>query len=118
MSRPCAISTQASQVPQGSAVGPSYAVERTREQARGRGLAHAARPREDERLVDAAARDRVAQRLRDGLLPDHVAEALGAVLAREDDVLGHASRTSRLRVKADANPTAAREGLRHMSVTT
>ena len=89
MSRPSAISTQASHSPHGSGVGPF-----TQFSARARMravvvLPHAARPGEHERLRDAAARERVAQRLRHRLLPDDVVEPLRAPLARED-LVGHA----------------------------
>ena len=97
--------------------GPLVAVQRPREQAGGRRLAHAPRPGEDERLVDAAARERVAERLGDGLLPDDLVELFGAPLAREDLVHGRPD-VSTVKLKADAGPTATREGLRHMSVTT
>ena len=73
-------------MPHGSAVGPFYAVQRPGEHTRGGRLAHAARPGEDERLVDASARERVAECLRNGLLPDHVVEALRPPLAGEDGV--------------------------------
>jgi hypothetical protein len=51
----------------GGAVGRE-AVERLGHDARDRGLAHAARPGEQERVRDASLRNRVAQRLRDVLL--------------------------------------------------
>ena len=66
-----------------------FAVEASREDACGRGLADAARAGEDERLRDAAGRDRVAQRLRHAALADHVVEALRTPLAGEDLVGGH-----------------------------
>ena len=88
MSRPCAISTHASQSPHGSGVGPFIAVERPRQDARGRRLAAAARAGEHERMRDAAARNRVAQRTRHRLLPDDIVEALRAPFAREN-LIGH-----------------------------
>ncbi len=63
-------------------------VQRPRQNARERRLAHAARPREDERLADAIAGERVPQGLRHAFLADDIVEALGAVLARED-LVGH-----------------------------
>ena len=88
MSRPCAISTQASHSPHGSAVGPLIAAQRPRQDARGRRLADAARPGEHERLREAAAGERVAQRARHRLLPDDVVEPLRPPFAREN-LVGH-----------------------------
>ena len=88
MSRPSAISTQASQTPHGSAVGPFTQFKRPRQDAGGRRLADAARPGEDERLRQPAARQRVAQRARDRLLADDIVERLRPPLAR-DDLVGH-----------------------------
>ena len=88
MSRPCAISTQASHTPHGSAVGPFSQFSAARQDAGGRGLADAARAGEDERLRDAAGRDRVAQRLRDAALADDVIEPLRTPFAGED-LVGH-----------------------------
>ena len=88
MSRPCAISTQASQVPQGSAVGP---VTQFRPRARMRAVVVLPTPRgpgEDERLRDALRGDRVAERLRDAALADDVIEPLRAPLAGEN-LIGH-----------------------------
>ena len=65
------------------------AVETSREDAGGGGLADAARPGEDERLRDAADGDRVAQRLRDAALADDVVEALRTPLPSEDLITGH-----------------------------
>ena len=56
------------------------AVERTREEARGRGLAGAARAGEEVRVTDAIFGDRVAQRGGDVVLADELREALRAVL--------------------------------------
>ena len=50
------------------------------------GLAHAARAGEQEGVMHALLRDGVGQRARDVLLPDQLVEALGPVLAREDQV--------------------------------
>ena len=88
MSRPCAISTQASHSPHGSGVGPFDAVQRPRQDARRRRLAAASRAREDERMRDAAARDRVAQRARHRLLPDDVVEPLRPPFSGEN-LVGH-----------------------------
>ena len=88
MSRPSAISMQASQTPHGSAVGPFTQLSaRARMRAR-RGLAAAARAGEHERLGDAPALERVAQRPGHGLLAEHVIETLGTPLAGED-LVGH-----------------------------
>ena len=88
MSRPCAISMQASHSPHGSGVGPVDAVQRPRQDARRRRLAAAARAREHERVRDAPARNGVAQRARHRLLPDDIVEALWPPFARED-LIGH-----------------------------
>ena len=84
MSRPCAISTQASQTPHGSAVGPC---SQFRPRARMRAVVVLPTPRgpaEDERLGDAVGGNRVAQRLRDAALADDVIEPLRPPLAGED----------------------------------
>ena len=64
--------------------GTLLAVQRARENARGGGLADAARPREDERLRDTLRADRVTKRLGHAALADHVIETLRAPLAREN----------------------------------
>jgi hypothetical protein len=79
MSRPSAISTQASHVPHGSAVGPCSS-----EDARGRRLSHAARTGEHERLRQPAAPQRVAQRPRHRVLADDIVEPLRPPFARDD----------------------------------
>ena len=84
MSRPCAISTQASHSPHGSAVGPLMQFS-----ARARILAVVVlpTPRGPENTNDCAMRlagDRVAQRLRDPALPDDVIEPLRPPFAREN----------------------------------
>jgi hypothetical protein len=98
MSRPSAISRQASHCPQGSAVGPFAqlalpaglgrrpvrAVERPGQNAGRRGLADAAGTGEDECLRDAPGAQRVLQRPRDRLLADHVVETLRPPLASQD----------------------------------
>ena len=94
MSRPCAISTQASQTPHGSAVGPVDAVERPRQQARSRRLADPAWSGEDERLMDTSAGDGVPQRTRHGLLADDIIEALWTPLASKDLIHGREAMTN------------------------
>ena len=88
MSRPCAISTQASHSPHGSGVGPFTQLSA---RARMRAVVVLPQPREPgkhERMRDAAAGDRVAQRTRHRLLPDDVVEPLRTPLAREN-LVGH-----------------------------
>ena len=71
------------------AVGtPVLAVQRMREHARERRLAHAAGPAEEVRVRDAVPRDRTLERVRDVLLHGDVGEALRAVLPGETEV-GH-----------------------------
>src|SRR4029079_2868518 len=65
---------------------PLGAAQRLGQDARRAGLAHAARAGEQKRVVDALLGDGVGQRARDVLLPDQLVEALGPVLAREDQV--------------------------------
>ena len=62
------------------------AVERPREDARGRRLAGAAHPGEDEGMGDAACGDRVRQRAHHRFLPDQLREGGRAVFAGEDAV--------------------------------
>ena len=88
MSRPSAISMQASQTPHGVGVGPSTQFEGAGQDPGGGGLAAAARPGEDERLGDALALEGVAQRAGDGRLAQHVVERLGPPLPRER-LVGH-----------------------------
>ena len=88
MSRPCAISTQASHSPHGSAVGPCTQFS---PRARIRAVVVLPTPRgpgKHERLRDALGGDGVAQRLRDAALPDDVIEPLRPPLSRED-LVGH-----------------------------
>src|SRR6185503_7846378 len=59
------------------------AVERAREDSRGRGLAAAPRPGEHERLRNAPAGDRIAQRTRDRLLADDLVEPLRTPFASQ-----------------------------------
>src|SRR5262249_3350748 len=54
-----------------------HAVQRTRQDPRGRRLARSALTRKHERVRDAAAGDGVAQRTRDRLLSDDIVEPLG-----------------------------------------
>ena len=88
MSRPSAISTQASHVAARVGGRPLHAVQRARQDARGRRLADAARPGEHERLREPPALERVAQRARHRLLADDVVELLRPPLAG-DDLVGH-----------------------------
>ena len=88
MSRPSAISTQASHVAARIGGRPLLAVQRARQNPRRRRLADAARAGEDERLREPPARERVAQRPRHRLLSDDVVEPLRPPLAR-DDLVGH-----------------------------
>ena len=88
MSRPSAISTQASHDAARIGGRPVHAVQRARQDARRRRLADAARPGEHERLREPAARQRVPQRPRHRLLADDVVELLRPPLAR-DDLVGH-----------------------------
>ena len=74
MSRPSAISRQASHVPARLGRRALLAVQHPRQDARRRRLAHAARPGEDERLGDAARPERVAEGLRHVALPDDLVE--------------------------------------------
>ncbi len=68
--------------------GAALAVERLGEDARGRGLAHATRPGEQEGVRDAAGGDRGLERARHVLLADHVCEALRPQPPREH-LVGH-----------------------------
>ena len=61
-----------------------HAVERPRQDARGRRLAGAALAREHERVRDAVAGDRVAQRARDRRLPDDLVELLRPPFSSQD----------------------------------
>ena len=65
---------------------PALAVEALGEDARDGGLAHAARPGEEECVVHAAAGERVHQRAPHVLLPDELGELLRAPLARQGGV--------------------------------
>ena len=65
-----------------------HAVQRARQNARGGGLADAARSGEHERLGQTPARQRVAQRPRDRLLSDDIVELLRPPFAR-DDLITH-----------------------------
>ena len=81
---PSAISTQASQIAARVGGRSLLAVQRARQDARGRGLADAARAGEDERLRDPLRGDGVAQRLRDAALADDVIEPLRPPFAGEN----------------------------------
>ena len=88
MSRPSAISTQASQTPHGSAVGP---FSQFSARARMRAVVVLPTPRGPEKTNDCAmplGGDRVAQRLRDAALADDVIEPLRAPFAGEN-LVGH-----------------------------
>ena len=88
MSRPCAISTQASHSPHGSAVGPFTQLSA---RARMRAVVVLPQPREPANTNACAMRPlamRVAQRARDRLLPDDIVEPLRPPLAGED-LIGH-----------------------------
>ncbi len=61
--------------------GPLLAVEAAREDARGGGLAAAARPREQVGVVDAVRAQRLHERRGDVLLTHHVREGVGTVAA-------------------------------------
>ena len=63
-----------------------HAVERLREDARGRGLAGAARADEDVSLRQPVLLDRVLERARDVLLADDLVERLRAIFAGENRV--------------------------------
>ena len=62
-------------------VAEIQAVERTSQEARGRGLARAARTGEEVRVADPVVVDRMAQRGRDVVLTDELCEFLRPVLA-------------------------------------
>ena len=117
MSRPCAISWHASQVPQGSAVGPSSQLSA---RASRRAVVVLPTPRGPAKTNAWWMRPLVSA-LRSvcvtACCPTTSSKRCGRHL-RARTVYMTWSRTSRLRMKADADPTAAREGLRHMSVTT
>ena len=88
MSRPSAISTQASQTPHGSAVGP---FSQFSARARIRAVVVLPTPRGPAKTNACASRplaERVAQRPRHRLLADDVVELLRAPLAG-DDLIGH-----------------------------
>ena len=79
---PAATAAQFSQTPHGSPSSPRFeAVERAGEEARGGGLAGAARAGEEVRVADAVLVDRVPERSRDVLLADQLCEFLRPVLA-------------------------------------
>ena len=91
MSRPCAISTQASHVAARLPGRSRFAVQASRENACGRRLSHPARAGKDERLRDALRRDGVAQSLRDAALSDDILEPLRAPFARQNLVVAQCS---------------------------
>ena len=65
------------------------AIERLGEDARGGGLADAARPDEEIGVREPVLFDRVLQRPRDVLLPDDIVERLRPIFAREN-LVAHA----------------------------
>ena len=86
---PSATATQLSHTPHGSPSAPRFgAVHRLREDARGGGLARAARPGEEVRVADTTLAHRVAQRDGDVLLTDQIGEPLGSVLPVQG-LVGH-----------------------------
>ena len=97
------------------------AAQRPREDARRRGLSHAARTGEDERLGQPVARQGVPQGLRHAALAHDVLERLRAVLPGQH-LVGHRGLDGPgarwAAAQPAASPTAARMDLRHMSVTT
>ena len=117
MSRPSAISTQASQVAARIGGRALLAVQRARQDARRRGLADAARAGEDERLRDPLRADGVAQRLGDAALPDDVIEPLGSPFASED-LKGHGGNAECSNVAETGAPDRDPEGLRHSAGST
>ena len=72
-----------------------HAVERLGEDARGRGLADAARPDEEIGVGEAVLLDRVLQRLRDVVLPDQIVKRLRPIFAREN-LVAHVSNLNAL----------------------
>ena len=89
MSRPSAISRQASQRPQGSGIGPCSQLSAASQDAGGRGFSDAARPGKHERLREVAGRDGVAQCLGDAALADDLVKPTWAPLAGEN-LVSHA----------------------------
>src|SRR5690606_238924 len=69
----------------------ALAVERLAQDARQGGLAHPARPAEQEGVVNAAGAERVSEGAGDVLLPGDLREGLRPVLAGEDEI-GHGRR--------------------------
>ncbi len=65
-----------------------HAVQRLRQNPRGRGFSHSARAGKNVRVRHAIAADRVLQRFRDVRLPDKIPERLRAPLAC-DDLVAH-----------------------------
>ena len=62
------------------------AVQRFADDARERGLAAAARPAEQKRVMDASGRERVPEGPRDVILADDLGEGRWTILAGEDQV--------------------------------
>ena len=101
MSRPCAISTQASHVAARIGRRPVHAVERPRQDARGRRLAGAARAGKHERVRDAAAGNGVAQRARDRLLSDDLVEPLRPPFAGKNLISHREVEVQKLKVESE-----------------
>ena len=74
----------------GIGTGALLAVQRFGEDAGDGGLAHAARTREQEGMVNAAAVQRIGERADHVFLADQLCESLGTPLAGEDEI-GHAA---------------------------
>ena len=85
---PPPISRQLAQTPQGVVVGPLYAVQAARQNARDGGFAGAALAGKDVAVRDAVLRDRVLERGADVLLADQLRERLGPVFSGDDLVHG------------------------------
>src|SRR5690606_17881518 len=91
--------------------GALLAVEGAREDAGRRGLAAAARPGEQVRVVDAPRGERGAQRLGDVFLPDHLCELRRAVLAVQSQRHGREA-THHRRHRERRGTRAARRAVR------
>ncbi len=96
---------------------PLHAVQRAREDPRGRRLADAARPGEDVRVRDALAGKRVAERLGDAALADHIVEPRGPPFAGEN-LVGHRMMIGAPGLSGPGETGASHRGpedLRHMA---
>ena len=87
--------------------GPLLAVDHLGEDARGRGLARAPRPAEQERVVQAALADRAGERADHVVLPEHLLRASAAGTAGTGP--GAASRPPRARLRCHGPPTRTPE---------